>query len=128
MPLRPVVSPAGRTALYSAMFLVQASNLPVLDAAVTSTMSVPGNLQEQVTRAAADARSCLSKTYQGPLPWVLFWRVAAKNKKVELSWMQDTGASTVMPAGTDRCILAALGKVDCRRSRRRVRLAWCAIA
>ena len=104
--------PAGTDRLYTASFAVQASDLPVLDAAVTTTMSAPNGLQELVEKAAAEARTCLPTTFEGGLPWPLFWRASAQSKNVEVSWMKSTGNSVPMPAGVDRCILSKLGSVQ----------------
>jgi len=104
--------PAGRDRLYSAMFLVQASDLPILDGSVTSAMSVPSGLQEFITRAATDARECLPTTFQGALPWQLFWRATAGSTSVAVSWMKETGASRSMPGGADRCITSTLKRME----------------
>tara|TARA_R110002096_G_scaffold436051_2_gene666293 strand:- start:38414 stop:41464 length:3051 start_codon:yes stop_codon:yes gene_type:complete len=103
--------PAGTDRLYTALFAVQASGLPALDAAVTTTMSAPNGLQELVQQAATEARTCLPATFEGGLPWPLFWQTSAQSKNVELSWMKSPGVTVPMPVGADRCILSKLGKL-----------------
>lgn len=101
---------SGTDRLYSASFSVQASDRPRLSAAVTSTMSIPSGLQELVNNAAADARQCLPKSFEGALPWPMFWQSEAKSPNLQLSWMKSTGSKVKMPKGLDACISSKLGK------------------
>ncbi len=100
--------PAGNDRLYSASFAIQAAELPVLNASLNTSMSTPDSLQALFSQAGDNARPCLSTSFSGSLPWALFWRTNADSKKVELSWMRDTGNEIRMPTGLDRCILTSL--------------------
>jgi hypothetical protein len=102
--------PAGRDRLYTVGFAINESDKPVLEVDVDSSSEPPEELAELLEEAALDARDCLPDNFEGELPWALFWKTSAASKKVQATWLRDTGSDRTMPAGAAACILSRVSR------------------
>jgi hypothetical protein len=100
----------GAERLYRLDFRFPEPRLPKLSVSSSEALSSnDGPIAQLLERAARDTRDCLPTSGSGSLPAVLFWRIQAKARKPEVSWMwgADKKGVKLTPA-LQRCIMTAV--------------------
>jgi hypothetical protein len=103
---------AGNARLYGLTFSFDEPQLPKLETTIDQAVGEhPEGLEELIAAAARDARDCLPRRYDGELPWILSWRLAAKSKTLSTQWVPAPNVKRRgFPASAQSCITRAIAR------------------
>lgn len=114
--LRSRTLPAGHERLLSLSFQVMDPGLPMLALEGTETAggAEPTGLDDALTTAALDARTCLPSKLEveAPLPMALTWRVHTGKAEVAVSWAALPKQEEALSASVMPCLQAHFAKLS----------------
>lgn len=94
--------PAGRARLYSLQLAFEEPRLPELSLQVESPQELPEGVEAELVAAAAGARDCLPRGYDGQIKRAIVWETTAGSPAVAVTWVDSPNGG--QPPGFAACV------------------------